>query len=74
MSRLETPQLSRNLLGARVRGEVFTLVLELLSQCGMIWRSLERTLLQSVRKSFGSTGRDSRSCREEGTNNRLFGL
>lgn len=68
------PQLSRNLLGTRVRDDVFTLVLELLSHCGMIWRSLERTLYKSVGKSFGSTGLESRSYREEGTNNRLFGL
>jgi len=48
------------------------MALELLGQCGMIWRSLKPTLLQSAISSFRSAGSDCRSAAERGSRNPDF--
>jgi hypothetical protein len=43
----------------------FEMALQLLGHCGMIWRSLESTLLHRVRKGFGSTAIENRNAAEK---------
>jgi hypothetical protein len=45
------------------------MALELLSHCGMIWRSLKATLFQSATSGFGFTNSDNRSAAERGCPN-----
>ena len=45
------------------------MALELLSHCGMIWRSLKATLFESEKSGFGFTNSDNRSAAERGCPN-----
>jgi hypothetical protein len=45
------------------------MALELLSHCGMIWRSLNTTLFQSATSGFGFTNSDNRTAAERGCPN-----
>jgi hypothetical protein len=56
-------------LEAAARNGRKKMALELLSHCGMIWRSLKATLFESEKSGFGFTNSDNRSAAERGCPN-----